>query len=128
MKPKEIIEKANLHKGFDKKRQEVFFGTMVDELLAVYGSFGVKDSDRHFDVAVKSLRAKWDAISNKIPYGLSDGVWGFFYARYVGPLKGELCPTWKARNDAWQLKKEERHKRAEEKRNKNVEEWLWQED
>lgn len=122
MKPKEIIEQANLSKGFNKKRQEVFFDTMVTELKEAYAAFGVKDSDRHFNAAIKSLRTKWDAISNRIPYGLSDGVWGFFYARYVAPLKEELCPTWKKRNDAWQLKKEMRRIRAEEKKNKNVEE------
>ena len=116
MKPKEIIEKANLHRGFDKKRQELFFGIMVDELLAVYNSYGVKDSDRHFNAAVKSLRAKWDAISNKIPYGLSDGVWGFFYARYVGPLKEEMCPTWKERNDEWVRRRDEKLKKIGERR------------
>jgi len=115
MKPKEIIEQANLSKGFNKKNQDVFFQIMSDELLAAYDSYGVKDSDRHFDAAVKTLRSKWDGISKKIPYGLTDGVWGFFYARYAAPLKEELCPTWKKRNDEWIRKRDERLRRKKEK-------------
>lgn len=108
MKPKEIIEQANLSKGFDKKSQDVFFKIMSDELRAAYASYKVKDSDRHFVAAVKTLRSKWDGISKKIPYGLTDGVWGFFYARYAAPMKEELCPTWKKRNDEWIRKRDER--------------------
>lgn len=115
MKPKEIIEQANLSKGFSKKNQDVFFKIMSDELLAAYDSYGVKDSDRHFDAAVKTLRSKWDGISKKIPYGLTDGVWGFFYARYAAPMKEELCPTWKKRNDEWIRKRDERLRRKKEK-------------
>ena len=114
MKPKEIIEKANLTNGFNKTRQEVFFGIMVDELLAVYYSYRAKDSDRHFDAAIKTLRGKWDAISIKIPYGLSEGVWKFFYATWVAPMKEELCPTWKKRNDERVRKREERLRRRQE--------------
>ena len=115
MKPKEIIEQANLSKGFNKKNQDVFFKIMSDELLTSYDSYGVKDSDRHFDAAVKTLRSKWDGISKKIPYGLTDGVWGFFYARYAAPMKEELCPTWKKHNDEWIRKCNERLRRKKEK-------------
>lgn len=114
MKPKEIIEKANLSKGFNKKESDVFFKIMSDELRAAYDSYDVKDSDRHFGAAVKTLRSKWVAISNKIPYGLSEGVWRFFYARYMAPMKEELCPTWKKRNDEWIRKRDEKLKRKEE--------------
>lgn len=106
MKTKEIIEAAGLQNGFNRKNQQRFFELLVNELLNIYDSFRVKDSDRHFTAAVKILRSKWDGISLKIPTGLSEGTWGFFYAKNLGPLKGELCPTWKKRNDAWLRKRE----------------------
>lgn len=111
MKPKEIIKRAGLEKGFNKDVQKLFFALLVEELKESYRHFGVEDSDRHFNAAVKNIRSKWDAVSMKIPYGLSEGVWKFFYASYVAPLKEDLCPTWKARNDAWQLKKQGLQKR-----------------
>lgn len=113
MKPKEIIKKAGLEKGFSKNGQEVFFDLLTEELRESYSHFGVKDSDRHFNAAVKDVRTKWNAISIRIPRGLSDGVWGFFYANWVAPIKEELCPTWKARNEAWLHKKADRVKREE---------------
>lgn len=115
MKTKEIIQAANLTRGFDKKRQDVFFDLLTDELLATYDSYRVKDSDRHFNAALKVVRSKWDAISTKIPYGLSEGVWRFFYAKWVAPMKEELCPTWKKRNDEWVRKCGEREKHKQEK-------------
>lgn len=101
MKPKEIIEQASLYKGFNRKSQGILFSIMTSELRDTYNRYGVKDSHRHFDAAVKILRSKWDSISMKIPYGLSEGVWRFFYARWVAPMKRELCPTWKKHNDEW---------------------------
>ena len=114
MKPKEIIEKTGLQKGFNKKQQDEFFGVMAAEVRIAYAEYGVKDSNRHFDAAVKTIRTKWDAISNRIPYGLSDGVWSFFYARYLAPIKEELCPTWKKQNDEWLRKKAERKQKHRE--------------
>lgn len=116
MKTKEIIEKANLTNGFDKKKQEVFFNLLASELSAAYVSYNVKDSERHFDAAIKTLRSKWDAISIKIPYGLSEGVWKSFYTKWVAPMKEEFCPTWKKRNDEWVRKCEERSRHKQEKK------------
>ena len=116
MKPKEIIKRADLSKGFDKRGQELFFSIMVEELITSYKAFGVEDSYRHFDAAIKCVRSKWDSISNKIPHGLTDGVWAYFYASRIAPVKEKMCPTWKARNDAWVRKRDEKRAKREAKK------------
>ena len=113
MKTKEIIERAQLTKGFNKKLQGTLFDLMLKEVKDIYEGFGVKDSERHFIAAVKMLRQKWDAVSKKIPFGIPEGIWKFFYAVRIVPLKEKLCPTWKMRNDAWQRKKEVKQTKKE---------------
>ena len=122
MKPKEIIKKLGIQNGLkSKKLQDEFLNTMREELAEVYNQFGVKDSDRHFDQAVKQVRSKWDGVSLKITMGINDGLWNFFYAKHVINLKGELCPTWKANQDEEQRKYEERKRKREEKEAKRRE-------
>jgi len=122
MKPKEIIKKLGIQNGLKSKRlQDEFLNTMREELAEVYNQFGVKDSDRHFDQAVKQVRSKWDGVSLKIAMGINDGLWNFFYAKHVISLKGELCPTWKAKQDEDQRKYEERKRKREEKEAKRRE-------
>ena len=114
MKPKEIIEKANLSKGLNSRgSQELLFNILIDELKETYASYGYKDSERHFEAALKVVRSKWEAVSNKIPRGIHQGAWKFFYATRVAPLKGELCPTWKVQHDTWRSKLEEKYGKEE---------------
>ena len=114
MKPKEIIKKAGLENGFSRKNQDALFDILTGELKEIYDSFNVTDSDRHFEAALKVIRSKWRSISAKIPKGLSDGVWSYFYATHIGPLKGTLCPTWNKRNDEKLLKWEMKYGKKEE--------------
>lgn len=122
MKPKEIIKKLGIQNGLkSKKLQDLFLNTMREELAEVYNQFGVKDSDHHFDQAVKQVRSKWNGVSLKITMGINDSLWNFFYAKHVINLKGELCPTWKAKQDEEKRKYEERKKKREEKERKRQE-------
>jgi homospermidine synthase len=122
MKPKEIIKKLGIQNGLKSKRLQCeFLNTMREELAEVYNQFGVKDSDRHFDQAVKQVRSKWDGVSLKITMGINDSLWNFFYAKHVISLKSELCPTWKAKKDEEQRKYEERKRKREEKEAKRRE-------
>lgn len=96
MKTKEIIAQLQIQNGVQKKQKE-FFATLIKELDDIYQSFENKDSERHFDAAVKILYSKWTSISKQIKTGLTDGLWNFFYATEIIKLKTELCPSWAER-------------------------------
>lgn len=118
MKTKEIIATLQIQEGVPTKKQKQFFAILVKELEEIYNGFGNKDSERHFDAAVKQLRIKWEAISKQVRYGLSDGLWNFFFATEVIKLKETLCPSWKERRDIEHAKYEERKRKREERQAK----------
>ena len=104
MTTKEIIARARLTDGFDKKNQNTLFCILRGELLSAYKEFKGEDNERLFEASVKKVRTKWRAIDIKVPFGLPEGLWGYFYAAYVIPAKKALCPTWKVRNDNYNKK------------------------
>ena len=112
MKTKEIIAQLHIQNGVATKKQKEFFAVLIGELKVTYEGFGNKDSDRHFDAAVKQLRIKWDSISKQIKYGLTDGLWNYFYATEIVKLKNELCPTWAERKRIDHERYEERKRKA----------------
>lgn len=92
MKPKEFIKKHNLEKGWQSKKQDSFLQDFTSELLAFLELNKAENNIRGFENSVKVIRMKWDAISNKIPYGLPEGLWSYFWATIVVKLRDELCP------------------------------------
>ena len=115
MKPKQIIEKLGIQKGVKgEKKQKEFFQLLVNELMESYNGFGLgeADSEQHFNAAIKVLKLKWDAISKRIDFGLSDGLWNFFFATEVIKLKKQCCPTWAAR----QAEEHEKYKNRQRRR------------
>lgn len=115
MKSKEIIKQLNLENGVNSKNQRKFFDAMVEELKDAYKGFGQKDSERHFEAAVKQVKTKWDSISIQVKNGISDGTWRFFFATEIVKLKETLCPSWKERKDIEHAKYEERKRKREER-------------
>lgn len=101
MKPKEIIEKLDLAKGVKprSKKQDQLLDVMLEEIESAYQNFNSEDNARLFDCSVKIVYHKWQSISNKIVRGLSDGLWSYFYASKIVPLKRKLCPTWASEKD-----------------------------
>lgn len=97
MKPIEFIKKYNLTKGWKNKSQESFIKDMAEELKLLCEQFHAEENIKGFENAVNTVRSKWDGISNKIPYGLPDGLWNFFYASEVATLREALCPKEMAR-------------------------------
>lgn len=93
MKPKEYIKKFNFQNGFDKSKQKEFLRELAEELFATYELFDKPDDENIFDDSVDMIKQKWNSISKKIPYGLSDGLWNYFYATIIVPMKNKVCPT-----------------------------------
>lgn len=117
MKTKQIIELLKIQDGVKgNKKQKELFTILSRELRELYSQFGQKDSERHFDAAVKSLRFKWNSISNKIKFGLTDGAWNYFYATYIIGIKKELCPSWVQKK----IYEHEQYKIREEKRQEKL--------
>lgn len=65
---------------------------MTSELIAQLEYCKAENNIKGFDNALKVIRMKWDAISNKIPFGLPDGMWKYFFATVVSPLREKTCP------------------------------------
>ena len=89
MKPKNYIEKHKMMQGHFS--HDEFIQDLSSELLAFCEMYKASDNIKGFDNAVKVIRMKWDAISNKIPFGLPDKLWNYFYATTVVKLREELC-------------------------------------
>lgn len=123
MKPKEYIKKYGIEKGWNPKHQPEFLNDLTSELLAFLELNKAENNIKGFDNAVKVIRMKWDAISAKIPFGLPDKLWSYFFATVISKLREELCPKEMARR---REEAEEKRRRWEERRNweKKQMEWL----
>lgn len=95
MKPKDLVAKLNLANGkLTKAKVSALMDEMKREATEVIESFKVNDDISKFHQAVKVVRSKWDGISNKMPYGLDDKQWNYFYASVIVPLRDKMCPTY----------------------------------
>lgn len=113
MKTKEYLDKYNLHKGWNTKIQNEFISDMTSELEAQLMLNKAEDNIRGFNNALRCLRMKWDSISKKIPYGIPEGLWNYFFATVVAPLREQMCPREMKRQREI---REERKARYEERR------------
>lgn len=91
MKPKEFIEKYGLSGGWNPKHQNNFLQDLTSELLVMLEYNKAADNIRGFDNALRTIRQKWDGISNKVPNGLPEGMWRYFFATVVVKLREEMC-------------------------------------
>lgn len=117
MKPKDFIEKYKLTKGWNYKCQDAFLQDLTSELLALLEYYKAHNNIKGFDNAIRVIRAKWDSVSKKIPYGLPEKMWSYFWAKVVVDLREMFCPEEmeRRRNEA-QRRREERENREEWKR------------
>lgn len=128
MKTTDIVRSLNLQEGVNSKNKKALFKILGEELEANYLKYHQDDSDRHFDAAVKDLHNKWKAISNKTKWGLTDGLWNFFYATVVVKLKGKYCTSWAERkrkeNEAYLIRKARREAHKEALNKARMVNWL----
>lgn len=110
MKPKEYIKKFGINSGWDSSKQNSFLAELSQELIATFELFDKPDNSNIFDQSVSIIKQKWDSISKRIPFGLPDKLWNYFYATAVVPLKEKLCPTF---TKQCKIKDEEERKERE---------------
>lgn len=92
MKPKEFIEKYNLNSGWKMFIQDEFLTDMTSELLALLETYHAEKNIKGFDNAVNVIRMKWDAISKKIPYGIPEKLWGYYFATTIAKFREKMFP------------------------------------
>ena len=119
MKPKDFIEKYNLSKGWNKYKQNEFLTDMTSELLALLETYHAENNIKGFDNAVNVIKMKWDAIDKKIPFGLPEKLWGYYFATTIAKIREQMCPA------EMQHRREEAAKRKAEweRRKREREEW-----
>lgn len=126
MKPKDFIEKYNLNRGWKTFIQDEFLTDMTSELLALLETYHDEKNIKGFDNAVNVIRMKWDAISKKIPYGIPEKLWGYYFATTIAKIREQMFPKEmaKRREDAEKRKAEwERRKAEREYWNKGFDYW-----
>lgn len=112
MKTKEYLEKYNLYSGWNTKIQNEFITDMASELEAQCILNKAEDNIRGFDNALRCIRMKWDSISKKIPYGIPEKLWSYFFATVVAPFREEMCQKeMKRRADIREQKRKEYEER-----------------
>lgn len=91
MKPKDFLRKYSIETGWQTKYQHDFLNDMTNELLIACEASHAEDNLKGFEQAVKVVRMKWDAISNKVRFGLPQGLWSYWYATVVVKMREQLC-------------------------------------
>ena len=122
MKPKEFIEKYGIQGGWNPRKQDGFLNDMTSELLASLEVNHAENNIKGFDNAVRVIRMKWDSISNKIPYGLPDKLWNYYFATVIAKIREQMCPEQMAR------RREEAAKRKAEYERRKQEREFWERD
>lgn len=121
MKPKDYIEKYSLKSGWNTKHQTEFLNDFTSELLAFCEYNKALNNLKGFDNALRVVRQKWDSISNKIPKGLPESLWKYFFATTISKIREEMCPEQMQRRrqeaedrriqrEAWRKRREEEEK------------------
>ena len=111
MKPKDFIEKYNLSKGWNKYKQNEFLTDMTSELLALLETYHAENNIKGFDNAVNVIKMKWDAIDKKIPFGIPEKLWGYYFATTIAKIREQMCPKEMAQRREEAAKRKEEYER-----------------
>lgn len=108
MKPKEFIEKHGLSNGWKSNKQNDFLNDVTSELLSFLEMYHANNNIKGFENALKVIKMKWDSISKKIPGGIPEKLWNYYFATVIAPMREQMCP------DEMFIRKKEAIKRKEE--------------
>ena len=81
---KQIISDLGWQQGYRHRDQHRLLSLMTEELrVRVHENM----TSTAFRQAVREVRVRWNAVSNKIPGGLPEGTWSYWYATEVVRLR-----------------------------------------
>jgi DnaJ-domain-containing protein 1 len=117
MTTKEYVTKYKLDLS-DRFSHSDFVHDLASDFIALLEMNKASDNIKGFDNALRCIRMKFDAISNKTLGVLPEKLWNYFYATVVVKLKEELCPK-----DVEIRKQQQEQKRKEWEARKERREW-----
>lgn len=94
MNSKEYVTHFKLSEKFSKSKGErllVALGQEFKERCIKANLDGTEYKD--FQNVVNEMRLKFNGISNKVPFGLSEDLWRFFYSTQICVVRDELYPN-----------------------------------
>lgn len=109
MTTKEYVKKYSLNIS-DRFNHSDFCQDLASEFICLLEYNKANDNLKGFDNAVRCIRMKFDAVSNKTLGVLPEKLWNFFFATVIVKLREELC-----------LKDMERKREIQEQRKKEWE-------
>lgn len=107
MTTKQYVKKYGLDIS-NKFNHKDFCQDLTSEFIALLEYNKANDNLKGFDNAVRCIKMKFDAISNKTLGVFPEKLWNYFFATTIAPIREELCPKdMEARRLKQQRKKEE---------------------
>lgn len=91
MTTKEYILKYKLNSS-DKFNHSDFVQDLASDFIALLEINKANDNIKGFDNAVKCVRMKFNAISNKTLGVFPEKLWNYFFATVIAKLREEICP------------------------------------
>ena|ERR1035437_552509 len=100
MNTKEYTRKYNLSVS-EKFNHNDFIADFTNDFITLLEVGNSTKNFKGYENAVRAIRMKWDAISNKtVNGGLPDKLWSYFYATVIAKTKEELFPEQMAQQKA----------------------------
>ncbi len=93
---------------------------MTSELLALLETYHAENNIKGFDNAVNVIRMKWDAIDKKIPFGIPEKLWGYYFATTIAKIREQMFP------EEMDKRREMAAKRKEEWERRKAEREFWE--
>lgn len=127
MTTKEYVKKYELHLS-DKFNHSNFCQDLASEFICLLEYNKANDNLKGFDNAVRCIRMKFDAISNKTLGVLPEKLWNYFFATVIVKLREELCPKDMQRKREIQDRKQkewEQRKKQREWENEQFNDYFW---
>ena len=116
MNTKEYITKYQLNIS-NKFNHSDFVKDLSIDFIAFLEINKANDNIKGFDNALRCIRMKFDAISNKTIGILPEKLWNFFYATVIVKLREEICPKdMQKRRDIQDMKKKEWEQRQAQRK------------
>lgn len=116
MNTKEYITKYQLNIS-NKFNHSDFVKDLSNDFIAFLEINKANDNIKGFDNALRCIRMKFDAISNKTVGILPEKLWNFFYATVIVKLREEICPKdMQKRRDIQDRKKKEWEQRQAQRK------------
>ena len=117
MTTKEYVKKYKLDVS-DRFNHSDFCQDLASEFICLLEQNKANDNIKGFDNALRCIRMKFDAISNKTVGVLPEKLWNYFFATVIVKLREELCPK-----DMNRRREKEAEKKREWEQRKKQREW-----